>query len=244
MKTVVIIPSRLNSSRFPRKALFPILGKPMIQHVYERASLIPETNGVYVASDSDEIKDCVLGFGGEHIFTSSTHQTGTDRLAEDAEILELDGRDIVINVQGDQPALDPNHAKLLEYVLKERGANYEASTLAIKFTNADEVDSPNHVKVVTALDGRAIYFSRAKIPFARVGEVTYFRHIGVYAYLAGFLRHYVTLPQSILERAESLEQLRILEHGFSIKVQLVTGASPEVDVPEDVEKAESAIRAL
>ncbi|MDR2405773.1 MAG: 3-deoxy-manno-octulosonate cytidylyltransferase [Deltaproteobacteria bacterium] len=242
MRTVIIIPARYDSTRFPGKALHPILGKPMIQHVYERASLVEDISGVYVATDSEKIFQCVEAFGGRPIMTDSGHLSGSDRLAEASQILELAPEDIVINVQGDQPALNPTHPKLLEAALLERGSNYPVSTLAVHFTSKDEIDDPNHVKVVIAFDGRALYFSRSRIPYGRVGEGTYYKHIGLYAYYAGFLREFVSLKEGFLEKTESLEQLRILEHGFPIKVMVQKGASPEVDVPSDVEKVEKILR--
>jgi 3-deoxy-manno-octulosonate cytidylyltransferase (CMP-KDO synthetase) len=241
MITVALIPARHASSRFPGKPLAPILGKPMIWHVHERACLIPGVALVAVATDSLEIASVVKDFGGKAIMTDPGHPSGSDRLAEAARILRLDDDDIVINVQGDQPALDPRHPALLAEALKEGRERYVMSTLAIPFWRQDEVADPNHVKVVIAQDGTAIYFSRSPIPYAREGLASYLKHVGIYAYRAGFLQKYVELGRGELEIAESLEQLRVLEHGFRIKVVLDDGLSPEVDVPSDLAKAERAL---
>ncbi|MDR2349569.1 MAG: 3-deoxy-manno-octulosonate cytidylyltransferase [Deltaproteobacteria bacterium] len=237
-----LIPARRDSSRFPGKPLALISGKPMIQRVYERAGLIDGVKGVWVATDAPEIYDKVVEFGGKVIMTKNTHLSGSDRLAEASRVLGINNDDIVLNIQGDQPVLDPSHAKQLCRALV-RCPDCAAATLAIPFENDGEAENPNHVKVVFDNDGRAVYFSRHPIPYEvdRAREIQRYRHVGVYAFRAGFLYRFVTLPRGPLESSESLEQLRILENGHRIKVVITQGLSPEVDVPEDIPKAERAL---
>jgi 3-deoxy-manno-octulosonate cytidylyltransferase (CMP-KDO synthetase) len=241
MAIAALIPARFASTRFPGKPLAPILGKPMIQHVFERASRIPGVGVVAVATDSAEIFDKVAAFGGRALMTDPGHPTGSDRLAEAAGLLGLKDSDIVINVQGDQPALDPVLAGSLAGALEGGGARFAMSTLAVPFRDPSAEGDPNHVKVVLALDGSALYFSRAPIPFPRGGGAARYRHVGLYAYRAGFLREYVALPRGPLELAESLEQLRALENGRAVKVLISQGLFPEVDVPGDVAEAERVL---
>lgn len=241
MKLVALIPARWASTRFPGKALAPILGRPMIEHVYRRALVIPGVDEVLVATDSPEIQAAVLAFGGRVVMTGSHHPSGSDRLAEAVDILGLDDLDVIINVQGDQPAFDPEQPALLARPLRE-DPELEMATLALPLTNPQEINNPNHVKVVFNQQQMALYFSRAPIPWPRDGEEDYYKHIGIYAYRVGFLRRFVTLPEGRLERIERLEQLRALENGARIKVILAGGLSPEVDVPDDVQAAEEALR--
>ncbi|UQZ90406.1 3-deoxy-manno-octulosonate cytidylyltransferase [Deltaproteobacteria bacterium Smac51] len=241
MKVVALIPARWESSRFPGKPLTPILGRPMIEHVYKRALAIPHMDEVMVATDSQEIFAAVTGFGGRAVMTSSEHRSGSDRLAEAADILALSEEDIVINVQGDQPAFDPENPALVAKPLID-DPSLEMSTLALPLTSHEEIHSPNHVKVVFGADNLALYFSRAPIPWPRDGEESYYKHIGIYGYRVGFLRRFVRLPEGRLEHIEKLEQLRALENGFRIKVVLVSGLSPEVDVPSDVKAVEEALK--
>ena len=242
MKLVALIPARWASSRFPGKPLAPILGKPMIEHVYRRAQAITGVDDVLVATDSPEVQRGVTEFGGQVVMTSPEHLSGSDRLAEAADILQLDDEDIVINVQGDQPAFDPENPSRLAQALKDE-PSLEMATLAVPMTDSEEIHNPNHVKVVFSEARHALYFSRAPIPWPRDGgEEAYYKHIGIYAYRVGFLRRFVTLPEGRLERIERLEQLRALENGARIKIILVSGLSPEVDIPSDVKKAEDALR--
>jgi 3-deoxy-manno-octulosonate cytidylyltransferase (CMP-KDO synthetase) len=228
------------SSRFPAKPLALIAGKPMIRRVCERASLAVGLKGVWVATDSEEIRDCVLGFGGQAVMTAPAHPSGTDRVAEAARMLGVPDSDIVLNIQGDQPVLDPEHPRRL-YEALEEDPECVASTVAIPSADPEGARSPNHVKAVFGADMRALYFSRSLMPFPREGPLAWHRHIGIYAYRAGFLYAFPSLPRLPLERAESLEQLRILENGYRIKIVIAQGASPEVDVPEDIEAAERAL---
>jgi 3-deoxy-manno-octulosonate cytidylyltransferase (CMP-KDO synthetase) len=218
-----------------------IAGQTMIERVYRRALLIEGIRGAYVATDSTEIYDKVLSFGGQVLMTGARHATGSDRLAEAARILGLAEDGVVLNIQGDQPLLNPRHAWLVSNALVA-SPDYVASTLAIPFSDPAEIADPNHVKAVFGEDGRALYFSRAAIPFSRDGDgATYYKHIGLYAFRVGFLYKFVTLPQGPLEKSESLEQLRILEHGYKLKVLVSSGFSPEVDTPADVAKVVAAL---
>jgi 3-deoxy-manno-octulosonate cytidylyltransferase (CMP-KDO synthetase) len=214
----------------------------MIQHVYERALKVEGLKSVYVATDSPQIYDKVLEFGGKVIMTHKDHPSGSDRLAEAARVIGVSEEDIVLNIQGDQPVLNPEHPRLLHKALI-RSPDCVMSTLAIPFRNKEDFLNPNHVKVVTSGEGRALYFSRSPIPHAPDGEIPpqAFRHIGLYAFRADFLYKFVKLKRLPLEISESLEQLRALEHGQRIKVVLSEGLSPEVDVPEDIKIAEEAI---
>ncbi|MDR1297638.1 MAG: 3-deoxy-manno-octulosonate cytidylyltransferase [Deltaproteobacteria bacterium] len=241
MSVVAIIPARWASSRFPGKPLAMIAGKSMIQRVYERCKVIPDIGLVRVATDSPEIAKAVKVFGGAVVMTSPHHLTGTDRLAEAANIMGLKSNDIVLNVQGDQPALNPLHPAMLADAL-ERDHQIKMSTLAVPLPDPAEARDPNHVKVVLDQDSFALYFSRAPIPWPRDGGPgRHLKHVGVYAYRVGFLRQFVAWPQGDLELVESLEQLRALERGVRIKVVLADGLSPEVDVPADVAKVEAVL---
>ncbi|MDR2352481.1 MAG: 3-deoxy-manno-octulosonate cytidylyltransferase [Deltaproteobacteria bacterium] len=236
-----LIPARFHSTRFPGKPLAMIAGKPMIQHVYERALLIPDIANVYVATDSSEIFDRVLEFGGKCIMTSTRHASGSDRISEAAHTLGISDDDIVVNVQGDQPVLNPRHPWVLANTLLN-SQEFVVSTLVIPISSPAEINDPNLVKVVFGERGQALYFSRAPIPYPRDGQGSYFKHIGIYAFRASFLYKFVTLPRGNLESLENLEQLRILEHGYSLKVLVGSGVSAEVDVPSDIQKAEEALK--
>mgnify|MGYP003623239058 CR=1 FL=1 len=241
MKVVALIPSRWGSTRFPGKALTRILGRPMIEHVYVRSLAIEGVDEVCVATDNQEIQRTVEEFGGRSLMTASNHPSGSDRLAEASDILGLADEDIVLNIQGDQPAFNPQQPALLVEPLKN-DVTLEMATLALPLTDTREIHNPNHGKVVFNAEGYALYFSRAPIPWPRDGEESYYKHIGIYAYRVGFLRRFVKLPEGRLERIERLEQLRALESGARIKVLLVDGLSPEVDVPQDVSSAEEVLR--
>jgi len=241
MKLVAMIPARWASTRFPGKPLVSILGRPMIEHVYRRSLTIPGVDEVLVATDSQEIQRTVTEFGGRVVLTGSHHLSGSDRLAEACDLLNLADEDIVLNIQGDQPAFDPDQPALLAQPLRD-DPTLEMATLVLPLTNPEDIHNPNHVKVAFSRDHLALYFSRAPIPWPRDGEEEYYKHIGIYAYRAGFLRRFVTLPEGRLERIERLEQLRALENGARIKVVIASGLSPEVDVPADVQAAEDALR--
>lgn len=239
MGAVVIIPARLGSTRFPRKVLADRTGLPLIQHVWEQARKSTAAR-VVIATDADEIVACARSFGGQCVMTSPTHENGTSRLAEASTLLALTDETIVVNVQGDEPEIEPQAINQVVDLLERSGA--AMSTIASPIESDAVFASPNAVKVVlrSAPDGvaRALYFSRAPIPHVReVGDrAERLLHVGIYAYPAGFLRRYATLPATPLEKAEKLEQLRALEHGFEIAVGVRAVASVGVDTPEDYER--------
>ncbi|MFO7783796.1 MAG: 3-deoxy-manno-octulosonate cytidylyltransferase [Thermodesulfobacteriota bacterium] len=241
MRIVAIIPVRFGSSRFPGKPLALISGRPMVEHVYRKTAACGELSEVVAATDDERIFACVKGFDGKAVMTLSSHASGTDRIAEAAEILGLDDKDIVVNVQGDQPLVPPEAlAKMILPLLRDE--SLPMCTLMIRIRDPRETTNPNHVKVVTDARGLALYFSRHPIPFYRDAgkdDHVHFKHLGLYAYRAAFLRTFTRLPQGRLEIAEKLEQLRALEHGYSIRVVETAHDSPEVDTPEDVDIIES-----
>lgn len=235
MKTVVIIPSRYGSSRFEGKPLAPIAGKPMIEWVYKRSRLAQNVSDVVVATDDSRIVDAVERFGGRAIMTSEDNRSGTDRVAEAAGKMGLEPHDIIINIQGDQPLIDP---RCLEALVEpfSRDSRLCMSTLAFRIINKKEITDPKDVKVTFRENGDALYFSRSPIPFCRDAGVSFdtYKHLGVYAYTHRFLKIFQDLPEGQLERIEKLEQLRALEHGFEIRVVVTPYDSPEVDLPEDI----------
>ena len=238
---VVVIPARYESTRLPGKPLADLQGKPMIQCVYERAARAEGIDRVVVATDDVRIRQAVEGFGGEVVMTSSSHRTGTDRIAEASG--ELDA-EFIVNVQGDLPLLDPKVVS--DAVAPLLGDDtFHMSTLKTPIRNAEELQNPNVVKVVTDRDGAALYFTRSPIPYWRdgapEGEILAHRHIGLYVYRRDFLMTFSRLAPTPLEQAESLEQLRALEWGFRIRVVEVEEASVEVDTPEDLEKARALL---
>jgi 3-deoxy-manno-octulosonate cytidylyltransferase (CMP-KDO synthetase) len=237
MRQVALIPARYASTRLPGKPLAVILGKPLIQWVYEQAGRVPGLDGLWVATDDDRIRDCVAGFGGRVVMTGAGHSSGTDRLAEAAHLLDLSPFDLVVNIQGDQPLFPPELAAQLAQVLK-RDCSAVMATPVRRLTDPAVAADPNVVKAVVDHRGRALYFSRSPIPYWRDGERPhFFRHIGLYAYRVSFLREFVTLPPGRLEQAEKLEQLRALEYGFPIHVVETTGDTLEVDTPADLARA-------
>ncbi len=243
MEIVAFIPARYDSTRFPGKPLVRIAGRPMIQHVYEKALACGQLSEVYVATDDERILACVHGFGGKAIMTGKGHRSGTDRITEAALLKGLEKEDIIVNIQGDQPLFQPSLVQLLvSPLLGDR--SIPMSTLKCRIRDGDDIHNPNHVKVVTDRQGFAIYFSRYPIPFFRDPESRhiYYKHLGFYAFRMGFLMQYTRLPEGILESAERLEQLRAIENGFRIKVLETTHDSIEVDVPEDVKKVEEILR--
>ena len=243
MKVFVILPARYKSTRFEGKPLAMILGKPMIQHVYERASRADKVDRVVVATDDQRIFDTVVSFGGEVVMTRNDHPSGTDRLAEAIDLLGAEAEDIIVNVQGDQPAFDPRQvAEVVQPLLDD--PDLDMSTPIIQTIDPLEIGNPNHVKTVFDDNHMAIYFSRAPIPWPREGDQSYyFKHIGIYCYRAAFLRTFVKLPAGRLEDIEKLEQLRAIEHGYRIKVVITTMDSPEVDRPADLVRVEALLKA-
>ena len=245
MRFNVIIPARYASSRFPGKPLVDIKGKPMVQHVYERA-LESGANRVIVATDDARIAKTVSDFGGSYCMTAEHHESGTERLAEVIDVEGLLAHELVVNVQGDEPFIPPeNIQQVAENLYNHQDA--EMATLAVKITDVEEAFNPNVVKVVTDKRGYALYFSRSTIPYDRsrfldadnideIGDF-YMRHIGIYAYRAGFIKQYVNMAPSGLEQIESLEQLRVLWHGEKIHVDEAQKAPPTgIDTPEDLDK--------
>lgn len=229
---VAIIPARLASTRFPRKVLADATGMPLIWHVYERAKLAPSVSRVVIATDAQEVADVVRARGGEVVMTSVDHPNGTSRLAEAAATLGLAPDQIVVNVQGDEPELDPSAIDHAVAAIQKTGA--PVATVATPLESAADAANPAIVKVVLRLDGTALYFSRAMIPFDRdaSGAAGPLRHLGLYVYRAGFLARYVQLERTPLERTEMLEQLRILEHGHAIAVAVVATRGEGIDTPE------------
>ena len=234
-EVVVIIPARYGSTRFPGKVLVPLWGKPLVQHAYESA-LTSGVGEVYVATDDERVYEKVEEFGGKAILTDPSHPSGTDRVAEASEILNLDPETIIINLQADQPLFPSEYFGTLVRVFEVcKGAS--VATLAAPIKDKEELNNPNKVKVVLNKQGFALYFSRSCIPYPRaeLKSYEYLKHIGVYAYTKRFLSTFVKLGEGDLERIEKLEQLRVLEHGYKIGVAVVDSAPPEVDTPEDLD---------
>jgi len=235
MKVTAIIPSRFESKRFPGKALADIQGTTMIQRVYEQVQKSTLIDNVYVATDSDAIRASINEIDGNVIMTSEKCSSGTDRVAEAARTLKLVENDVVVNIQGDQPFLQPECLNdLLQAFLKQPGLSM--GTLAYGIKNNDEINDPNNVKVIFDKDNFAIYFSRAKIPFNRdnTQNILYYKHIGIYAYSNSFLQTFTTLPDSSLEHVEKLEQLRVIEGGHKIQVTVTKYDSHSIDDPADL----------
>lgn len=243
---MAIIPARYQSNRFPGKPLAPILGKPMIQHVYERARAAPLLSRVAVATDDKRIAECVRSFGGEVVMTRPDHVSGTDRLAEAAMILDISENDVVVNIQGDQPLFPVEVVEQVAMPLLD-DPSLPMATLIYKIVREEEINDPNHVKTVFDRNGNALYFSRSSIPFQRNPDEkvapTYYKHLGFYGYRKGFLLTFVGLPEGEWERFEKLEQLRALEYGYTIKVVLTEYDSIEVDTPEDLGRVEEMLAA-
>jgi 3-deoxy-manno-octulosonate cytidylyltransferase (CMP-KDO synthetase) len=216
MSFIVVIPARYHSMRLPGKPLLELGGKPMIQHVFERA-LLSDAEQVYVATDSSEIQSVCEAFGAQVIMTDPKHVSGSDRIEEVTRILGLPNSDIVVNVQGDEPLIPP---RVINQVADNLKAQNEASlcTLYADIDNSEDISNPNAVKVVTDQQGMALYFSRAAVPYQRdpEGIIVYKRHVGLYAYRVGALRDFVTWPVGELEQYEKLEQLRFIENGIKI----------------------------
>lgn len=242
MKKIIIIPARYSSSRFPGKPLALIAGKPMIQHVYERVSKTEGTDGVFVATDNSRIYDCVTNFKGKVLMTSDTHSCGTDRLAECSEILGLDDEDIVLNIQGDEPLIRTE--TIMDLINIFNDPTVCMGTLKKEITDAAELNNNNVVKVICDKNSDAIYFSRYPIPFVRNNdEVKHYKHIGVYGYKKSFLIKYSQTAKTMLEKAESLEQLRVIENGWKIRVRETLYQTVGVDTPEQLKEAEKFMEA-
>ena len=239
-----IIPARYGSTRLPGKPLVSIAGRPLVQHVWERARAARRLAALVVATDDERIARVVRSFGGEAVMTSPEHPSGTDRLAE-AAAARPEG--IIVNIQGDEPFVEPHDIDVLVDGLANDPASAMA-TLSVPLADRATADDPNVVKVVCDAAGRALYFSRALIPWPRQEPappegMTWQRHIGLYAYRREFLMEFATWPPSLLERTEGLEQLRALERGRAIRVLPARGRYLSVDTPGDVIAVESALAA-
>lgn len=233
MKIVVCIPARYASTRFPAKVLAQDTGKYLIQHTWEQARKARLPERVVIAADDERIVQAAHTFGAECVLTSPSHQSGTDRIAE---AVGKSDAGIVINVQGDEPQIDPEHIDYLARLLLDN-PDAPMATLAAAFATREQIADPNVVKVIVDANGKAIYFSRSVIPYDRqragVGDVGhYLRHIGIYAYRRDFLLRITSLPQTPLEKLEKLEQLRAIENGFTILVGKVEHTCEGIDTPE------------
>lgn len=240
MRIVAVIPARWGSTRFPGKPLHSIAGKPLVQHVWERACRAKKIDEIIVATDDMRIAESAFQFGAEVALTSPDHPSGTDRIAE--VIGKAKQVTHVINLQGDEPALDPKLIdKLAGELIKDR--KLEMITAASAFDREEDFLDPNQVKVVLSGERNALYFSRSPIPFRR-GEIKLqqtYRHIGIYGYSRKLLMQFVKWKPTFLEQTEKLEQLRALEHGVKIRVVLTKASSPGVDTPEDVARVEGLL---
>ncbi len=242
MKFIAIIPARYASTRFPGKPLADMNGKPMIQRVYEQVKKCVDK--VFVATDDERIYDAVTSFGGNVVMTSANHKSGTDRCAEAYNSIG-GGEDVIINIQGDEPFIAPSQIEAIMGCFSDKSV--QIATLVKPFTENDGIDAlinPNSPKVVLGVDNQALYFSRSVIPFVRGVDMqewlkshTFYKHIGMYAYRAEVLMEITKLPQSELEKAESLEQLRWLENGYKIKAGVTTQETIGIDTPDDMQKA-------
>ena len=248
MKILGVIPARYASSRFPGKPLADLLGKSMVQRVYMQCKKARRLNEIVVATDHQQIFDHVIGFGGNACLTSDKHPSGTDRCCEALQ-LQKSSFDFVINIQGDEPFINPQQIDLLCSSLE---ANTELATLIQKIISLDQINSPNEAKVAINKNREALYFSRSPIPFVQkinqkewLDHTTFYRHVGLYAYREDILKQITQLPVSALETAESLEQLRWIENGFRIKtVETDIEEGMCIDTPEDLEKARIYLRSI
>ena len=247
MSFTVVIPARYQSTRLPGKPLADIGGKPMIQWVYEQ-SLLAGAERVIIATDDARVEQAVKAFGGTVCMTSPDHQSGTERLAEVVALMGIEDDHIIVNVQGDEPLIPP--AIVRQVADNLAASNAPMATLAVEIDHESEVFNPNAVKVVTDKDGYALYFSRASIPWDRDNFASedktivqpLMRHIGIYAYRAGFINTYINWQPSQLEKIECLEQLRVLWYGEKIHVAVALEAPPAgVDTPEDLELVRSIV---
>jgi len=256
MKVVGVIPARYNSTRFEGKVIADLLGKPIIQHVYEKAKAARLLDDLIVAADDDRVVKIVKDFGGKVIYTSPKQPTGSDRIAEVVNPLDVK---IVINIQGDEPLIEPKMIDELARVLLN-DEKLVMATLVKKINNPEDINNPNVVKVVIDRAGFALYFSRFPIPYVRICDsliaaaaeampneagraknIVYYKHIGLYAYTKDFLFTFTNLPPSPLEEAEELEQLRALEYGYKIKTVETEFETVGVDTPQDLEKAKETL---
>ena len=243
MKKVIVIPARIDSSRLPKKVLLDLKGKTVIQRVYEQCLKVANIDAVYIATDSNEIKEVCNSFTGDVIITKSTHQSGTDRIGEAVAFIDCD---IVINVQGDEPFIDPTLIE--ELVNSFENSEISMSSAMSKIDDVNDLQNSNVVKVTVDNQNNALYFSRSLIPFPRdhkellisnkeLEKFPVYRHIGIYGYRKEFLSDYIKMNQSYLEKVEKLEQLRALENGFKIKMIEAKHSLSGIDTQEDYEEA-------
>ncbi|HEY1471739.1 MAG TPA: 3-deoxy-manno-octulosonate cytidylyltransferase [Candidatus Acidoferrum sp.] len=241
-QVVIVIPSRYAATRLPGKPLVNLAGKPMVQRVYEQAKLAQTVHRVLVATDDQRIVDAVQSFGGEARMTRSDHRTGTERIAE---VAAHEPGDIFVNVQGDEPLIDPVAIDTAVAALLE-DPPAQIATVATPIRHAPDIMDPNVVKTVLDFDSNALYFSRAPVPWVRDTQqkvhVKYWKHLGLYVFQRDALLEYPTLPQGELEKIEQLEQLRWLENGWKIRVAEVEHDAVSVDVPEDVSRVEKLLQ--
>lgn len=247
MNFLAVIPARYASTRFPGKPLADIKGKPMIQRVYERVSEVYDN--CCVATDDERIEAAVRAFGGNVVMTSVEHRSGTDRCAEALELFERDMDvkvDVVVNVQGDEPFVAYDHLKKIGEAFAD--PDVQLATLVKPFAVTEDIFNTNIPKVVVSAKGNAMYFSRSVVPYLRGTDESswqsahnFLKHIGIYGYRGDVLREITRLPQGVLEKAESLEQLRWLENGYSIKVAVTEVETIAVDTPEDLQRVLSAM---
>lgn len=261
MSFVVVIPARYASTRLPGKLLRPIAGKPLLQYTYEQAQK-SGAQRIFIATDDQRIADAANGFSAEVVLTSEGHPSGTDRIAELVEKMAFSDNTVVVNVQGDEPLIPPENIQHVAGKLAD-ATSADMTTLCIPIKHSEELFNPNVVKVVLDNQGYALYFSRSTMPWNRDAfpdnypgftqkylnsvkldnlQCPYYRHIGLYAYRAGFLKRYVKLPPSALEKAEALEQLRVLSNGFRIQVVITTDdSSIGVDTEADLQRVRAII---
>ena len=244
MKFIAIIPARYASTRFPGKPLAVLGGKTVIQRVYEQVSKV--LSEAYVATDDKRIFTAVEAFGGKAIMTRTDHKSGTDRIQEAVGKIGSDA-DVIINVQGDEPFIQPSQIETLMHLFDN--PETQIGTLGKPFESIEAVENPNSPKIVTDVRGFALYFSRSIIPFIRgkehqewFGQYPFLKHLGIYAYRREVLAEVTQLPQSSLEKAESLEQLRWLQNGYRIRVGLTDVETVGIDTPEDLQKAEAFLK--
>jgi len=250
MKVLILIPARYASTRFPGKPLAEIGGKPVIRHVFEKARQV--SADVYVATDDERIYERVEAFGGKAVMTAASHRSGTDRCYEAYSKVKAatgESYDVVVNIQGDEPFILPEQVRALADCFED--PEIQIATLARKFDGTADIFDPNKVKVVCTTRQTALYFSRSAIPFCRGAEkekwaelTPYYKHVGMYAYRPEVLAAITALPQGVLEKAESLEQLRWLENGYRIAVRLTEHESIGIDTPEDLAEANRKFQML
>ncbi|MFC2759869.1 3-deoxy-manno-octulosonate cytidylyltransferase [Hallella multisaccharivorax] len=240
MNIIAIIPARFASTRFPGKPLAMLAGKPVIEHVYEQVGQV--LSEVWVATDNSRIYDAVIAFGGKAVMTRADHKSGTDRIEEAAEKINSKA-DVIVNVQGDEPFIQPSQIETLCGLFDN--PTTQIATLGKPFDSMDAVRNSNSPKIVTDNNGFALYFSRSVIPFVRgkepdtwLTQFPFLKHLGIYAYRREVLREVTSLPMSTLEKAESLEQLRWLQNGYRIRVGITNVETVGIDTPEDLKRAE------